>query len=377
MKDCSSEPHAGRRATCYRTFEVSSSRTRSRSRRSNFDRDPRVTYERAARRAGLLYVHHEQTPGISRRRFGRGFGYYLAGRKIRDGRLVERCNALAIPPAYRDVWICPEERGHLQAVGVDDRGRRQYRYHELWAEARKQAKFDRLPEFAAGLPKLRRTIARHLRLDGLPRDKVLAACVKLIDQTCIRVGNAEYAKTNGSFGLTTLQDDHATIGRGRVRFEFTAKGGLERELEIRDSRLAELIRQTRDLPGQELLQYLNEAGNVVDIGSGDVNAYLQAHVGPGFTAKTFRTWHATVMAFGELHGLDPEPGKTKRNRQILAAIDAVAESLGNTRAVARNSYIHPAVFDAFEKNVLPASYTAAPTLRGLNKTEAAVLHLLG
>ncbi len=334
---------------------------------------------RAAKQAGLVYVDHDRQSGISRRRFGRGFAYYRKGRKINDDKLIERLNSLAIPPAYRDVWICPDPRGHLQAVGVDDRGRKQYRYHDDWADARNLAKFDRLADFGRRLPSLRRKVNRLLRKPGLSRDKVLAACVKLIDQTFIRVGNAEYAKSNGSFGLTTLQDDHATIGRDKVRFEFTAKGGLERELEVRDSRLAKIVRQTRDLPGDELLQYLDEAGNVVDVHSTDVNDFLRdklCDVEAGCTAKTFRTWHATVMVADELREVEPAAAKTKRNKQVLAAIDAVAEALGNTRTVARNSYIDPRVLKAFELGELPEAFRNAKTIRGLSKSESAVLALI-
>ena len=342
--------------------------------------------------AGILLAHHDpkyaaeavdlahvssDSPGISRRKFGKGFAYYQPnGKKIAKKAEIERLNRLAIPPAYKDVWICPDPTGHLQAVGVDDRGRKQYRYHERWGEVRNRAKFSKLAEFAKVLPKLRRTTNRHLRLDGLPREKVLAACVKLLDKLYLRVGNADYAESNGSYGLTTLQDDHATFDGGVVRLEFTAKHGIERDVKLRDSRLARVIEASQALEGDELLQYLDDAGNVRDIGSVDVNDYLHQFAGASFSAKDFRTWHATVLAVNALRDEVPAASKTAMNKQVVAAIDDVAGALGNTRAVCRKCYVDPRVTDAFEAGNLTDRLAKAKPVRGLSKSEWQALALL-
>ena len=330
----------------------------------------------AAEAADLAYVSSD-SPGITRRKFGKGFAYYKPnGKKIASKKEIERLNALAIPPAYRDVWICPDPTGHLQAVGVDDRGRKQYRYHERWGEVRNRAKFSKLAEFARVLPKLRRTTNRHLRLDGLPRERVLAACVKLLDKLYLRVGNADYAEANGSYGLTTLQDDHATFDGGTVRLEFTAKHGVERDVKLRDSRLARVIKASQDLEGDELLQYLDEAGNVRDIDSSDVNDYLHQFAGASFSAKDFRTWHATVLAVNALCDETPAGSKTAINKQVVAAIDEVSDALGNTRAVCRKCYVDPRVTDAFEAGEMAGRIAKAKPVRGLSKREWQTLAVL-
>jgi DNA topoisomerase-1 len=333
--------------------------------------------ECAADAAELAYVSDEQ-PGITRRRVGKGFIYFDARRRrITDDETIDRINRLAIPPAYKDVWICPDPHGHLQATGRDDRGRKQYRYHQRWAHVRDRAKFAKLIAFAEALPKLRRTLQRHLKLRGLPREKVLAACVMLLDRTYLRVGNDDYAKHNDSYGLTTLQDDHASFGRGGVvRLEYNGKHGIEREVELKDSRLAKIIKQCQDLPGQELLQYVDDAGNVIDIGSADVNDYLREHAGSDITAKDFRTWHATVLAATALRDEAPAEAKTARKKQILAAVDAVAQQLGNTRAICRKCYIHPITLEAFDAGDLKRRMHRAPAIPGLSKDESATLKLL-
>ena len=333
--------------------------------------------ECAAEAADLKYVS-DDSPGITRKGSGKGFAYYLPdGGKLADKKAVARINALAIPPAYRDVWICPDPLGHLQATGRDDRGRKQYRYHDRWAEVRDAAKFGKMIDFAAKLPSLRRRLNRDLKLPGLPRDKVLAACVKILDKLYLRVGNDDYAKQNDSYGLTTLHDEHASFGKnGRIRFAFVGKHGVEQEAELRDGRLAEIVKRCQDLPGQELLQYLDEAGGVHDVGSEDVNAYLHEHAGTGITAKDFRTWHATVLAATALRDEEPAESKTARNKQIVAAVDNVAASLGNTRAVCRKCYIHPAAMASFDAGELQKLMADPPSVRGLSKDEAATLKLL-
>ncbi|MEL7237398.1 MAG: DNA topoisomerase IB [Planctomycetota bacterium] len=331
---------------------------------------------RAAQAAQLRYVTDDE-PGISRRRFGKGFAYYLpGGKKLTRRPQIQRVKSLAVPPAYKDVWICIDDRGHLQATGRDAAGRKQYRYHDRWAEVRDAAKFAGLVAFAEKLPTLRRRVRKDLKLKGLPRDKVLAACVRLLDRTLIRIGNADYAKRNDSFGLTTLRDEHATFDGKTVRFDFTGKHGIERELEVRDGRLARIVKACQELPGQELLQYQNDRGDVIDVGSTDVNAYLHDIAGDAITAKDFRTWHGTVAATAKLAKTETAETKTAINRQIVAVIDDVAELLGNTRAVARNSYVHPGVIACFEEGRLAEAVEKADAVRELTQAESQTLHVL-
>jgi DNA topoisomerase-1 len=336
---------------------------------------------RAARDAGLVYVSDE-SPGYTRRKAGKSFEYIDArGRRVRSGPALARIRALAIPPAYREVWICADPRGHIQAVGRDDRGRKQYRYHEKWRAVRDEDKYGRMLDFARALPKLRRRVNRDLRRHGLPREKVLAAVVRFMESTLIRVGNDEYAKNNRSFGLTTLRDRHATISKHKVKLEFRGKSGVEHEFEVQDPRLAEIARRCQDLPGQELFQYLDEQGQVRDVGSADVNEYLREVTGRDFTAKDFRTWAGTVLAataLAELHQAGAHRGMKKN---ILRAVEQVAEKLGNTRAVCRKCYIHPAIIESYEQGGLIEALAkrqskGSDTRGGLCGAEAAVLALL-
>ena len=331
----------------------------------------------AADAADLKYVSDDR-PGITRRRRGRGWAYLRPdGKPVTDRATIDRINKLAIPPAYTDVWICPDPLGHLQAVGRDDRGRKQYRYHERWAEVRDRAKYAKLITFAENLPRLRKIVARHLRLRGLPREKVLAACVRLLDETYIRVGNDDYARQNGTHGLTTLRDRHATFAAGgEVRFHYKGKHGVDRALSVKDPALARIVRQCQELPGQELFQYLDDDGAVTDVGSGDVNDYLRAHAGPDVTAKDFRTWHATVLATVALRDEEPAEAKAARNKQIVAAVDRVAAELGNTRAVCRKCYIHPLTLEAFDLGELKRRLSRPPRVAGLSADERATLGLL-
>ena len=300
-------------------------------------------------RSSLAGLRHssDDRPGISRRRAGRGFSYRDPdGRTIRDAETLSRIRAIAIPPAWTDVWICPWPNGHLQATGRDARGRKQYRYHQRYRARRDGAKFERLIAFAKELPAIRDQVERDLARPGLPREKVVAAVVRLLELTLIRVGNDEYARLNRSFGLTTLRDRHATIEGSAITFRFRGKSGQQHEVGLRDRRLAGVVRRCRDLPGQELFQYLDEAGEPQDIASDDVNSYLAA-VAPGVTAKDFRTWAGTVLAYRALRAIGK--GKTEREQQrnVAAAIQATADGLGNTPAVARSAYVHPAVVDAY------------------------------
>ncbi|HSN69971.1 MAG TPA: hypothetical protein VLT59_00615, partial [Steroidobacteraceae bacterium] len=305
----------------------------------------------------LRYVSDAE-PGIRRVRSGRGFKYlHPSGRLVRSKRTLERIRRLAIPPAYRDVWICSDARGHLQATGRDARGRKQYRYHADWRRDRDADKFARMTEFGAALPRLRRRVGRDLRREGLPRNKVLALVVKLLDETLARVGNAEYARSNGSFGLTTLRTRHLRrLGNGQATIVFRGKGGRQRKIRLDDRRLVRIVRELHDLPGQPLFQYLDDEGHRQPIDSTMVNDYLREAMGDGecFTAKDFRTWGATVRAIAHLAEMPLPQKKSARalKRGAAETARAVAESLGNTAAVCRKSYINPVVFTAWEQGVL-------------------------
>ena len=322
-------------------------------------------------------------PGIRRQRRGKSFRYVTArGRLVRDDRTRTRIRNLAIPPAWEDVWICRDPRGHLQATGRDARGRKQYRYHDQWRTVRDDAKYARLIAFARALPKIRRRVAVHLRRRHLPREKVLAAVVKLLETTLIRVGNEEYARNNHSFGLTTLHNRHVRTRGSRVRFAFRGKSGIKHEIDLDDARLARVVRGCQDLPGQELFEYVAEDGQVRDVGSADVNEYLREISGADFTAKDFRTWAGTVLAAAALREFGDFDTEAAAKRSVTQAIERVAERLGNTQAICRKCYVHPAVIDAFLDRSLVKTLKrrADQELRGnlsrLSAAEAAVLALL-
>ena len=329
---------------------------------------------RAAKRAGLRYVSDTQ-PGITRRRAGSGFTYRdPSGRAVRDPDALRRIRALAIPPAWRDVWICPLAQGHLQAVGRDARNRKQYRYHPRWRAERDETKYSRLLPFAAALPKLRARVDADLRRPGLPRDKVIATVVRLLETTLIRIGNDEYARDNRSFGLTTLRTHHVDIIGGTLRFRFRGKGGKLHDVDVRDPRLARVVRRCQELPGQELFQYVGEDGALHSVDSADVNAYVREATGQDFTAKDFRTWAGTVLAAVALATLGAGTSVTASRRHVKDAIAAVARLLGNTPAICRKGYVHPGVIDAYlDGVVLQDAPTAAS---GLKPQEAAVAAFL-
>jgi len=300
----------------------------------------------AAALSGLRHSSDER-PGIVRRRAGRGFTYRDPdGRTIRDPDTLTRIRSIAIPPAWTDVWICPWPNGYLQATGRDARGRKQYRYHARYRRRRDDAKFARLVAFARALPDIRARVDADLARPGLPREKVLAAVVRLLELTLIRVGNDEYARLNRSFGLTTLRDRHAVVEGTTVTFRFRGKSGQQHEVGLRDRRLAAVVRRCRDLPGQELFQYVDAEGAPHDVASDDVNRYL-AEIAPGVTAKDFRTWAGTVLAYRALRALGKGSTDREKQRNVTAAIRETAENLGNTAAVARQAYVHPAVVDAY------------------------------
>jgi DNA topoisomerase-1 len=333
-----------------------------------------------ARAAGLRYVA-DSRPGIRREATPRGFNYVRPdGSTVRDETTLRRIQALAVPPAWTDVWICADERGHVQATGRDARGRKQYRYHPRWREMRDEAKFERTMAFARALPKIRRRIARDLRRRGAPREKVLAAMVKLLEIALIRVGNDEYAKANGSYGLTTLRDRHAQVSGDRLAFRFRAKSGKQFDVRMRDRRLARIVAKCQDLPGQELFQYVGDDGQVHDVRSDDVNAYLREIAGDGFTAKDFRTWAGTVLAAMALRECEAADSKSAARKIVRGAIEAVAERLGNTPAVCRKCYVHPEVVQAYLdgglKEQMSERVRRELTAKGLDETERAVLRLL-
>jgi DNA topoisomerase I len=296
----------------------------------------------AAKAAGLRYVTDDR-PGIQRRRRGKTFIYIdVNGERIRDPKEVERINALAIPPAYRDVWICPLPNGHLQATGRDAKGRKQYRYHPLWRTVRDQTKFARLLIFSQALPAIRQRLAQDLALPGLPKQKVLAAVVQLMELTRIRVGNEEYARTNQSYGLTTLKHEHVKVSGSTIRFHFRGKSNVEHDLQLSDRRLAKIVKRCQDIPGQDLFQYQDEQGNYQTIGSVE-----------DFTAKDFRTWAGTVLAASQLVEIGAFTTKTAAKKNVTQAIKAVAAHLGNRPATCRKYYVHPAVLEAYLNETLP------------------------
>jgi DNA topoisomerase-1 len=301
----------------------------------------------AAHDAGLVYTSDSE-PGLRRVRKGRSFTYIDAdGRAVRDQATLERIEALAVPPAWKDVWICARPRGHLQATGRDARGRKQFKYHPRWRETRDADKYARLLGFARALPRIRARVARDLRLPGLPREKVIATLVKLLETTLARVGNEEYARENGSFGLTTLRDRHVKVRGATVRFLFRGKSGREHQLGVTDRRVANVIKRCEELPGQMLFQYVDENGERGLVTSDDVNGYLRETTGDDFTAKDFRTWAGTLLAACALREVARFESETEAKRNVLAAIDSVARKLGHTRAVCRRAYVHPAVIDTY------------------------------
>ena len=301
----------------------------------------------SAKAAGLRYTT-DTRPGIRRKRKGKTFTYISPdGTVVAEPADLARIRALVIPPAWTEVWISTDPRGHLQATGRDARGRKQYRYHQKWRQARDETKYDRMVGFAQALPLIRRKTREHMRRPGLPREKVLATVVQLLEKTLIRVGNDEYARTNRSYGLTTLRDGHVDVKGQRVRFSFRGKSGVEHEIDLTDRRLARIVKQCRDLPGYELFQYYDENGERQAVGSEEVNAYLKELTGQDLTSKDFRTWAGTVLAAQLLREFDAFNSETQAKKNMVAAIEMVAKKLGNTKAVCRKCYIHPAVLDAY------------------------------
>jgi len=332
--------------------------------------------------AGLHYSA-DFTPGITRKKLKKGYRYYRSdGRPITDAGDIARIDKLAIPPAYTDVWICPDPLGFLQATGRDARGRKQYRYHPRWRTVRDETKYARMMEFAAALPKIRERVSKDLSKSGMPREKLLAAVVRLLETTMIRVGNEEYAKENQSYGLTTLQNDHVDVNGATIHFRFRGKSGKTHDIDIRDRRLAAIVKRCRELPGEELFQYTDDGGEQRSIGSDDVNAYLREISGADFTAKDFRTWAGTVLAAIALQEFEAFDSEAEAKKNVVRAVETVAKRLGNTPSIRRKCYIHPAIIESYIAGAMAESIKQAArrelkdNLKSLPPEEAAVVALL-
>ncbi|MFL5493923.1 MAG: DNA topoisomerase IB [Gemmatimonadales bacterium] len=335
----------------------------------------------SAEEAGLRYVN-DSMPGIHRRRAGKGFTYLDSnGRRITDHATLARIRSLAVPPAYSDVWISPHPNGHIQATGRDARGRKQYRYHPRWREVRDETKFGRMLAFSEALPRIRTRVEQDLSRPGLPREKVLATVVRLLELTGIRVGNDEYARNNRSFGLTTLRDDHVEVSGSTMRFEFRGKSRKVHRVSLSDRRVARIVARCQSLPGEELFQYVDDEGVHQAIGSSDVNDYLREIAGEDFTAKDFRTWSGTLLATGALEELGPAASEREAKSTIVEAIDRVAARLNNTRAICRKYYVHPVIFETYLAGnllqMMSNGNRAAATLdHGLRPEEQGLVRLL-
>jgi DNA topoisomerase-1 len=329
--------------------------------------------------AGLRYATDDR-PGIRRRRKGRGFTYVdRDAMPIRDAGELRRIKQLAIPPAWTDVWISPSAHGHIQATGRDARGRKQYRYHDRWREVRDEAKYGRLSDFWKALPRIRERVDADLARPGIPRERVLATAIRILEETFMRVGNVEYARANGSFGLTTLRARHVDVDGSRIAFRFRGKSGKDHEVDVHDRRLARVIARLEQLPGQELFQYLDDDGELRTIGSDDVNEYLREISNKDLSAKDFRTWAGTVLAARALAELGPARNERIARKRVLQAIDVVAARLGNTRAVCRKCYVHPGILDEYAAGHLPAALRRpekASKIHGLSTHETAVAAVL-
>ncbi|CAN5443000.1 DNA topoisomerase IB [soil metagenome] len=346
------------------------------------DLDPVTDPAEAAEEAGLRYVSDDQ-PGYTRKRKGDDFEYFDGqGKPITDEKRLLRIKRLAIPPAYTEVWICPTANGHLQATGRDARGRKQYRYHEKWREARDETKYERTLIFGAALPKIRKRVEEDLALPGLSKNKVLATIVSIMERTFIRVGNEEYARTNKSYGLTTMRNKHVAVKGSKVQFKFRGKSGVEHQHAIADRRLARIVKKVQDLPGQELFGYVDDEGTVQDVKSQDVNDYLKEITGEDFTAKDLRTWAGTVLAAVALNAAESFENKTQAKKNVKVAIAAVSKILRNTPAVCRKCYVHPAVLETYLSGEMieglrrKTEETLTQNLQDLRSVEAAVMAFL-
>ncbi|MEO5803591.1 MAG: DNA topoisomerase IB [Verrucomicrobiota bacterium] len=338
--------------------------------------------KKSAQAVGLRYVLDEM-PGLRRQKVGKGFRFVDSnGKVISDRARLGRIKSLAIPPAWTDVWICPNEKGHLQATGRDDRGRKQHRYHRRWRETRDETKFNRMIVFAKALPKIRQRVHKDLKFPGLSRKKVLATIVRLLEMSLIRVGNEEYARNNHSFGLTTMQDKHVKVNGSTVHFQFRGKSGKHHTIDVKNKRLAKIVKRCQEIPGQDLFQYIDEDGKRQDVKSEDVNEYLRETSGEDFTAKDFRTWAGTVLAAIALREFEKFDTQTQAKKNLVTAIESVAQKLGNTPAICKKCYVHPAIFDSYLDGTMVktlqqrSEMEIKTSLKKLRPEEAAVLTLL-
>ncbi len=302
---------------------------------------------KSAKKAGLHYVNATDK-GFGRQKKGKSFVYFDTKKKIlKNPKHLARIKALVIPPAWQEVWICTQENGHIQATGLDQRGRKQYRYHNNFRKIRDEGKFERMLEFGMALPKIRQKIEEDLKIPGLKKEKVLAAVIKLLESTLIRIGNEEYARENKSYGLTTMKDQHVKVKGDQMRFKFVGKSGIKHAIDLENKQLARIVKKCQDLPGEELFQFINDDGEVQDIKSTDVNIYLKEITGEDFSAKDFRTWAGTVLAARELKQTSPFENMTEAKKNIVRMIDSVSRKLGNTKAVCRKSYVHPVIINGY------------------------------
>jgi DNA topoisomerase-1 len=336
----------------------------------------------SAKNAGLRYVT-DAKPGFTRKRHGRSFRYFdTEGKPLKDAATLARIRSLVIPPAWKDVWICPSPNGHLQATGRDARRRKQSRYHPRWREVRDETKYERMSSFGAMLPAVRQRVEHDISQSGLSQTKVLATIVRLMETTCIRVGNTKYARKNHSYGLTTMRNRHVHIDGANITFRFEGKSGVEHTVDVHDRRLAKIIQRCQDIPGYELFQYVDDAGERRTIDSSDVNTYLREISGQDFTAKDFRTWAGSVAACALLRELEPFASPTQAKKNLVGVIKDVASQLGNTPSVCRKCYVHPAVLDIYLNGGMEAAFRRkmqrelSKSSKSLQKEERALMHLL-
>jgi len=323
----------------------------------------KVDPEQSAEDAGLRYTH-DDSPGISLKSNGKKVEYFDPnGVKVKDEKTLSRIKSLVIPPAWKDVWICTKPNGHLQATGIDSRGRKQYRYHPKWREVRDENKYDRMIAFGYCLPRIREKISKDLALPGLPKEKILATIVQLLEKTLIRVGNEEYAEQNDSYGLTTMHNKHVKVRGNEVKFEFKGKSGVKHKISLTDKRLAKIIKKSQDIPGYELFQYFDEDGEKRTIDSSDVNDYLKEISGQDFTAKDFRTWHGTMLAAEALLKMDDFTSESQAKKLVVQAVEEVSSQLGNTKAVCRKCYIHPIIIERFLEGKLKTELKDAKSIQ--------------
>ncbi|MGI9088735.1 MAG: DNA topoisomerase IB [Chthoniobacterales bacterium] len=346
------------------------------------DLEPVTDPEEVAADAGLRYVSDDQ-PGFTRKKKGDSFEFFdTKGTRITDENRILRIQRLVIPPAYTEVWICSSSNGHLQATGRDARGRKQYRYHEKWRAERDENKYEKMVAFGAALPKIRKRVEADLSLPGLPKNKVSATIVSIMERTFIRIGNEEYARENKSYGLTTMRNRHVNVTGSKIRFKFRGKSGIDHQMEVADRRLARIVKKAQELPGQELFGYLDEEGNAQKVDSQDVNDYLHEITGEDFTAKDFRTWAGTVLAAVALSAFDPPENKTAAKKNVKIAVSAVSKILGNTPAVCRKCYVHPVVLETYFSGEMidglrrKTEQALVENLPDLRSVEAAVMSFL-